>query len=103
MDEETTLLLYVVEIVASLIAIVYGGVLVWLIRKLLRLEEKQGDGDTEVAVLANAHKHLEEEFRRMDKRNEISHENFDRKLDDHNDRVMRRFDALVGLVKNGSK
>ena len=101
MDDTNAVLLYVIEIIATLIAFVYGGVLVWLIRKILGMEQQQSDDGTQIAVLANAHENLEEEVRRMDKRNEIAHENFDKKLDAHNDRVMKRLDALVGLARNG--
>jgi len=109
MDEQMPLFYYLVGLVAT----VYGSVLVWLIRRLLTLEDSQAEENaainTGIAVLKQGHDDLKEETRRADKRNEIDHENFSRKLDSvdassqkRHDRVMSRIDEVLAAVsKNG--
>jgi len=101
MDEQLPLFLYTAGIIVS----VYGAVLVWLIRRLLKLEDEQAkenaEINTSIAVLNTSHEELKNEVRRTDKRNEIAHDKIEKKLDDHNGRVMKRMDSLLTLVRNG--
>lgn len=106
MSDETALFVYTVEIVVGIILAVYGGVLVWLVQRLLRLEDTQKEENAEInqslAVLSKSHEELKEETRRYDKRNEIQHDRIENKLDDHNRNVMNRMDNLIKLVRNGN-
>lgn len=106
MDEQADFILYAVEIVVGLVLAVYGGTLVWLIRRLLNLEDVQAAENAEIntslAVLSKSHEELKEETRRTDRRNEIAHDNIEKKLDAHNDRVMSRMDSMMKFLRNGS-
>ena len=110
MDDQTGLI--IAEVVVGIVLTVYGGTLVWLINRLLKLEDDQAAENAEIntalAVLKKGHEDLKEETRRMDKRNEIAHENFDKKLDAvdaksqaRHDRVMSRIDEALALLRNG--
>lgn len=107
MDEDTALFIYTVEIIVGLVLAGYGGVLVWIIKRLLGLEDQQAHDNATtnqaIAVLSKSHEGLKEETRRYDKRNEIQHDRIENKLDDHNARVMNRMDNLIKLVRNGHK
>ena len=93
MDEHIVTIL---EIAAGLIALVYGGTLVWLIKRLLKLEDEMTSDvhtvATDVAVMERGQKDFLEEWKRAEKRNNEDHA-----------KIMTRLDTVVQVVrKNGA-
>ena len=102
MDEHIGTML---EIAAGLIALVYGGVLVWVIKRLLRLEDEMKDDVhtvvTGLAVMERGQIDLREGWQRAEKRNATAHEQIIKRIDSNHGVVMKRLDTVIDVVKNG--
>lgn len=101
--DEINSTLPLLETIVGLVATVYGGVLVWLINKVLGLEKNHGNFKTQLAVFDNNQKAVKADLEKLDSRNESAHLRIEEKIDKHNSRVMGRLDSLVKLAKNGGK
>ena len=84
----------ILEIAGGIIVFVYGGVLVWITKRLLKLEnEMKGDlheAAVEIAVMERGQKDLIKEWERSEKRNTAEHE-----------KILNRLDRVLMVVKNG--
>ena len=98
--------IYILTWVAGVVGVIYGGILVWLIRKILGLESthqlENGAVTTELAVLNKGLVNLEGNWAAAEQRNEKDHEKIVKKIDSHHRVIMSKFDRLETAVKNGS-
>ena len=94
MDEHIATILEIAGWAGGIIALVYGGTLVWLIKRLLKLEDAMTlDVHAvvkDVAVLERGQKDFLEEWKRAEKRNNEDHK-----------KIMTRLDNVIDVVKNG--
>lgn len=91
-----------------------GLAIMWLFTKYLALgrevtaldknvSERRASINTKLAVFEAQQNSLKENFEEFTERNEKAHERLESKMDSHNQLVMKRFDSLTGLIRNGNK
>lgn len=85
-DQHLAILFYVVASVAG----VYGAVLVWLIRRVLKLEKDNNSIAKELAVLQKGQDDLKDSWLRAEKRNDNDHA-----------RILAKLDSLPKVIRNG--
>jgi len=82
-----------------------GLSIMWLFKRVLGMEknvtERRAGINTKLAVLESQQEALKDNFEDFTERNEKAHQRIEEKIDTHNDRVMKRFDSLTGLLRNG--
>lgn len=99
-----------VEVIETILRWVWapmGVTLVWTIKKLFGLEkdmtERRAGINTKLAVFEANQNALKKNVEDFTERNEKAHERLEEKMDKHNESVMKRFDNLTGLIRNGNK
>jgi hypothetical protein len=110
MDPEHVMILSLLErtalVIASLIATVYGGILIWLVRRVLALESsvvtRRSEINKKLAVLETQQGALKENLHKIDERNNVDHDKILTRLDKYNEAITRRLDQLVKIARNGA-
>jgi len=105
------------EVMDLILSWVWAPILVlllWTIRRLLGVEsglakrravvnDTIAEINTKLAVMKTTQEALGTALNTVDTRNEAAHTKIERKIDEHNVRVMKRLDSLLVLAKNGQK
>ena len=94
----------ILEILGGVVVIVYGGVLVWITKRLLKLEDEMKDdlhvARVELAVMERGQTDLRLEWEKAEQRNTDEHSNIMSRINSNHTEQMSRLDALVSVFKS---
>lgn len=80
-----------------------GAAVLWCIKRLLGLQEKEAGMEKEQAILETELQAVSSKLEDVDERNDTAHQNIVKKIDRHHESITRRLDSLIHMAKNGNK
>lgn len=93
--------------IVGVVVVVYGGVLVWLVKRVLSFErhvaERRSVINERLAIVTTNLENLEQLQIKMDERNTAEHNQIETLLQGHHQTITQRLDGIVTAIRNGGR
>jgi hypothetical protein len=93
--------------IVGVVVVVYGGVLVWLVKRVLSFErhvaERRSVINERLAIVTTNLENLEQRQINMDERNTAEHNQIETLLQGHHQTITQRLDGIVTAIRNGGR